>query len=143
MIGVVVAAHGEFAEALIHTAYMVVPASPLVAAVSIHAGENGDAYTQKLERKVSEFLEYGGVLILTDMFGGTPCNIGLTLHQPGKVEVLTGVNLPMLIRAVQLSEHSEDLASMAREVREAGSRSITVASDVLTPVVEKTKEPRP
>ena len=72
------------------------------------------------------------MLVLTDMFGGTPSNVGLTLHQAGRVEVLTGANLPMLIKALQLSVKDLDLASAARQVRESGARAIAVASEVLS-----------
>jgi PTS system mannose-specific IIA component len=79
--------------------------------------------------------------VLTDMFGGTPANVGLTMHQPGRVEVLTGANLPMLIKALQLCHTQVDLAMVAGQVRHSGARAITVASEVLcgspTPIREK------
>jgi PTS system mannose-specific IIA component len=70
------------------------------------------------------------VLLLTDMFGGTPSNLGLSLLEAGRVEVVTGVNLPMLIKLANLPEQSDLLAS-AREMREHGRNAIWVASDLL------------
>ena len=71
-----------------------------------------------------------GVLILTDMFGGTPSNLGLTFLETDKVEVITGVNLPMLIKLASLGQSSQLLA-VAREVRDDGRNAIWVASDLL------------
>jgi PTS system mannose-specific IIA component len=72
----------------------------------------------------------GGVLVLTDMFGGTPSNLGMTFLETDKVEVITGVNLPMLIKLASLSGTS-DLLGAAREMREHGRNAIWVASDLL------------
>ena len=71
-----------------------------------------------------------GVLILTDMFGGTPSNLAMSFLAQGNVEVITGVNLPMLIKLASLSAHS-DLLAAAREIREQGRNAIWVASDLL------------
>jgi PTS system mannose-specific IIA component len=71
-----------------------------------------------------------GVLILTDMFGGTPSNLGLTFLETNRVEIITGVNLPMLIKLAHL-QSSSDLLGVAREMREIGRNAIWVASDLL------------
>ena len=71
-----------------------------------------------------------GVLILTDMFGGTPSNLAMSFLAQGKVEVITGVNLPMLIKLANVSEQA-DLFAAAREIREQGRNAIWVASDLL------------
>jgi PTS system mannose-specific IIA component len=73
-----------------------------------------------------------GVLILTDMFGGTPTNIASTLLDEGKVEIVTGVNLPMLIKLAQMAE-GQSLAAAARQLRETGQGSIYIASELLAP----------
>ena len=75
-----------------------------------------------------------GVIILTDMFGGTPSNISLSLLQEGKVDVLTGVNLPMLLRILGMRE--QDLAQLALEAKNAGIQGIVVAGEVLSRKVE-------
>ena len=132
MIGVVVAAHGELAQALVATARLVVQDPGHVVAVGIESKDDTASYEARLQAAVAEVqTERGGVLVLTDMFGGTPSNVGLTMHQAGKVEVLTGANLPMLIKALQLSRKELDLATAARQVKESGIRAIAVASEVL------------
>jgi PTS system mannose-specific IIA component len=132
MIGVVVAAHGELAQALVATAKLVVQNPGHVVAVGIEAEDDTASYEARLQAAVKAVqTERGGVLVLTDMFGGTPSNVGMTMHQAGKVEVLTGANLPMLIKALQLSSKDLDLATVARQVKESGARAIAVASEVL------------
>jgi len=137
MIGVVVAAHGGLAEALVATAKLVVTQAERVRAVGISASDDSSGYEQRLRRAIAEVQDGGGVLVLTDMFGGSPSNIGMTLHQPGAVEVLTGANLPMLIRALQLAQRGADLDSAAREVKEYGRRAIALATEVLGGAKEK------
>jgi PTS system mannose-specific IIA component len=132
MIGVVVAAHGELAEALVATAKLVVQDPGHVVAVGIESEDDTASYEARLQAAVKAAQrERGGVLVLTDMFGGTPSNVGMTMHQAGMVEVLTGANLPMLIKALQLSSRELDLATVARQVKESGARAIAVASEVL------------
>jgi len=130
MIGVVVVTHGQLASELVNAAEMIVGDLPQFTAVSIgwHEDVNdarGDI-TQAIERVRSD----GGVLLLTDMFGGTPSNLGMTFLEKDRVEVITGVNLPMLIKLAGLPG-SSDLLAVAREMREHGRNAIWVASDLL------------
>jgi mannose PTS system EIIA component len=131
VIGIIVAAHGGLAEALLETARLVVPQGAEARAVGISRQDDSTRYEAKLRAALAEVQSSEGVLMLTDMFGGSPSNISMTLHAPGKVEVLTGANLPMLIRALQLSARGVDLATAARECKEYGRRAITVATEVL------------
>ncbi|MBI5509366.1 MAG: PTS sugar transporter subunit IIA [Deltaproteobacteria bacterium] len=131
MIGIVVAAHGRLAEALVTTARTVVPDLCKIEAVGITEKDDAAGYDIRLHEAVTRVAGERGVLVLTDMFGGTPSNVGLAMHQTGKVEVLTGANLPMLIKAIQLAAKNTDLASTSRQVKEYGQRSIAVASEVL------------
>jgi PTS system mannose-specific IIA component len=85
-----------------------------------------------IEKAIERVKGPEGVLILTDMFGGTPTNIASTFLDPGNVEVVTGVNLPMLIKFVQIGE-GQTLASVARVVKEQGQNSIYIASELLSP----------
>ncbi len=130
MIGIIVAAHGKLAEALVEAALLVVPEARRVHSVEITTRDDSHGFEQRLRAAIDSF-KPGGVLLLTDMFGGTPSNIGLMLHQPGQVEVLTGANLPMLIRALQLTLKEVNLSAAAHEVKEYGARAISVASEVL------------
>ncbi|MEE8409210.1 MAG: hypothetical protein V3T05_06375 [Myxococcota bacterium] len=138
MIGIVVAAHGGLAEALIEAAMVVVQDTGNIVAVGVTDADDAASYERRL-REATEKVNTGvGVLVLTDMFGGTPSNVGLSLHRSGEVEVLTGTNLPMLIKAIQVSTQNVDLSAASRQVRECGERAITVASEVLdgTPVAD-------
>ena len=88
----------------------------------------------QLKSTVKKMDSGNGVIILTDMFGGTPSNISLSLLQEGKVDVLTGVNLPMLLRILGMRE--QDLAQLALEAKNAGIQGIVVAGEVLSRKVE-------
>jgi PTS system mannose-specific IIA component len=129
MIGVVVVTHGQLAAELVNAAETIVGDVPRFAAVSIGWHEDtGDARAD-IEQAIARVKQDGGVLILTDMFGGTPSNLAMTFLGAG-VEVITGVNLPMLIKLAGLTGQA-DLLSAAREMREQGRAAIWVASDLL------------
>jgi PTS system mannose-specific IIA component len=131
MMGIVVAAHGDLAQALVATARMVFAGSGKVEAVAITDRDDAAGYEAKLQAAIAQVSDQNGVLVLTDMFGGTPSNVGMTMHQTGRIEVLTGANLPMLIKAMQLAAKNVDLATASKDVKEYGRRSIAVASQVL------------
>jgi mannose PTS system EIIA component len=130
VIGVVVVTHGQLATELLNAAEMIVGDLPHFAAVSIgwhdEVNDARDDIAQAIERVRGD----AGVLLLTDMFGGTPSNLGLTFLETPRVEVITGVNLPMLIKLASLTG-SGDLLAVAREMREHGRNAIWVASDLL------------
>jgi mannose PTS system EIIA component len=131
VIGIVIASHGLLAESLRKAAVTVLGELDFLTSIAVDSVDNAGAIHEKFQLVVNSVSRPGGVLILTDMFGGTPANIGLTLHDIGKVEVLTGVNLPMVIKAAQLSLANRELHQIATEVRESGIHAITVASDML------------
>lgn len=132
MIGVVIAAHGDLAESLLRTASLVVRDTSHVMAVSIRQEDDTQSYEARFRAAVKRTQEgRSGVLVLTDMFGGTPANIGMMLHEGERVEVLTGVNLPMLIKVLQLMQKEINLSQIARLARESGARAIAIASEVL------------
>ena len=130
MIGVVVVTHGQLATELLNAAEMIVGDLPQFTAVSIgwhdDVSDAGEDIAQAIERVRGE----SGVLLLIDMFGGTPSNLGMTFLEKDRVEVITGVNLPMLIKLAGLS-NSPDLLAVARAMREHGRHAIWVASDLL------------
>ena len=103
----------------------------ILTAVGLTTSASFAEFESSLSSAVKTHASKGRVLILTDMFGGTPSRIGMTLHETGKVEVVTGVSLPMLLKALQLSESDEDLIDVAQKVRKAGERGISVASEIL------------
>jgi PTS system mannose-specific IIA component len=130
VIGVVVVTHGQLANELVNAAEMIVGDLPQFAAVSIGWHDEANDARADISAAIARVQSDAGVLILTDMFGGTPSNLGLTFLEAGRVEVITGVNLPMLIKLASL-RGSQDLRTAAREMREHGRNAIWVASDLL------------
>ncbi len=130
MIGVVVVTHGQLATELLNAAEAIVGDLPRFAAVSIGWHDDTDDAREEIRQAIARLQGEHGVLLLTDMFGGTPSNIGLSFVETERVEVVTGVNLPMLIKLASLRS-SRDLLAVARELRETGRNAIHVASDLL------------
>jgi mannose PTS system EIIA component len=130
MIGVVVVTHGQLARELVSAAETIVGDLPGFAAVSIGWHEDTNDAREEIAQAVGRVDQGQGVLILTDMFGGTPCNLAMTFLAENKIEVITGVNVPMLIKLSGVTEQAELLA-VAREMREHGRHAIWVASDLL------------
>src|SRR5262245_37696589 len=135
MIGGLIVTHGRLAIELLNAAEMIVGELHHVAAVSLGWHDDVDTAAAMIEKALDRVRGPDGVLILTDMFGGTPTNIASTFLDPGNVEVVTGVNLPMLIKLAQVGE-GQSLDSVARLVRENGQNSIYMASDLLAPKKE-------
>jgi PTS system mannose-specific IIA component len=109
---------------------MIVGDLPQFAAVSIGWHDDVEDAREEIRKAIGRVEGPDGVLILTDMFGGTPSNLGLTFLETDRVEVITGVNLPMLIKLSRLQSGS-NLTAAAREMREHGRNAIWVASDLL------------
>ena len=127
MIGIVVVTHGRLAEELVNAARTIVGDIPVIAAVSIGWADDMTIARDDIQRAL-ESVGPGPALILTDMFGGTPTNVSLPFLSPS-AEIVTGVNLPMLIKLSTLREG--DLMEVARVIREQGKGAIYVASEVL------------
>lgn len=130
MIGVVVVTHGQLATELVNAAETIVGELPRFTAVSIGWHEDTEDARSDIAEAIARVDDGSGVLILTDMFGGTPSNLAMTFLAQGHVEVITGVNLPMLIKLVNVPAQS-DLLAVARDMREHGRHAIWVASDLL------------
>jgi PTS system mannose-specific IIA component len=131
MIGVVVVTHGQLATELVNAAETIVGDLPHFAAVSIGWHEDVQDAREAIAAAIGRVRQPSGVLIATDMFGGTPSNLGITFLEEDKVEIVTGVNLPMLIKAASLKD-AASLIDVARSLREHGKNAIWVASDLLT-----------
>jgi mannose PTS system EIIA component len=130
MIGVVVVTHGQLAIELVNAAEMIVGDLPQFTAVSIGWHDEVNDAREDIAQAIGRVRGDTGVLILTDMFGGTPSNLGMTFLEKDRIEVITGVNLPMLIKLASL-QTSQDLLAVAREMREHGRNAIWVASELL------------
>ena len=130
MIGVVVVTHGQLATELVNAAETIVGDLPQFAAVSIGWHDAVELAREEIEQAVARVDSGRGVIVLTDMFGGTPSNLAITFLAEGRVEVITGVNLPMLLKLAGTREVA-DLRDLARHIREDGRTGIWVASDLL------------
>jgi PTS system mannose-specific IIA component len=136
-LGVVVVTHGQLATELVNSAEMIVGDLPHFTAVSIGWHDDVEHAKEEIGRAIARVQGSAGgtdedpvgVLVLTDMFGGTPANLAVTFVSP-QVEIITGVNLPMLIKLARTSKQG-DLLTLAREMREDGRNAIWVASDLL------------
>ena len=126
MIGIVVVTHGRLAEELVNATRAIVGDIPAITAVSIGWSDDMGVANEAIGRAIADV--GGPTLLLTDMFGGTPTNISLPFLSES-VEIVTGVNLPMLIKVTSL--RAGDLAEVARVVRDQGKGAIYVASEVL------------
>src|SRR5437764_8110460 len=128
----VIVTHGQLASEFLAAAEMIVGAVKHIAAVSIGWHDNVEAARDEIERAITRVSEGKGVLILTDMFGGTPTNITSMFLAEGEVEVVTGVNLPMVIKLASQAE-AESLEDVAKRVRDQGREGIYLAGDLLDP----------
>ncbi len=131
MIGALVVTHGHLGRELVAAAEMIVGEISHIRAVTIGWHDDVNDARKDIEKHIAEVEGGKGVVILTDMFGGTPSNIALSFHEPGKVDVVTGVNLPMIIKIANQKE-DQTLDQLARIVRDQGRSSISMASDFLT-----------
>lgn len=123
MIGILIVAHGAFGEALIHCASHVLGKRPLrVRQVGVTVHDDPDAILPQARDLVKQLDEGEGVLVLTDMMGATPANIATRLMDPGRVEVVSGVSLPMLVRA--LTYRSEPLATVTAKAVSGGREGV-------------------
>lgn len=139
MIGIIVAGHGKLADSLVETAKLVVPGANEIVSVALDPNDDSQRFQEQLKGAVLKLGKEDGVLVLTDMFGGTPSNVGMTLHSAGKVEMLTGANLPMLIKALTICQNETDLRKVAQTIKLAGQSAIAIASEVLA-VDDKVEE---
>jgi PTS system mannose-specific IIA component len=131
MIGMVLVTHGRLAAEFIAALEHVVGAQKQVAAICIGAEDDMEARRQDILRRISEVDTGDGVVLLTDMFGGTPSNLAISVMDRPQVEVVAGVNLPMLIKLASLRQN-EGLQRSVSGAQEAGRKYINVASQLLS-----------
>ncbi|MGI8835770.1 MAG: PTS sugar transporter subunit IIA [Pyrinomonadaceae bacterium] len=131
----VIVTHGHLAGELLAAAEMIVGPISFITAVSIGWHDDVDAARDEVQRAITRVSQGAGVLLLTDMFGGTPTNIASMFLEDGNIEVVTGVNLPMVIKLAS-HEGSGSLIETARRVSELGRQGIYLAGDLLAPPVK-------
>ncbi len=132
MIGIIVISHGNFADELISAVNFVLSSKPAIKMVGMNLDTSidFDAFKKELKRTIKKVDKGNGVLLVTDMFGGTPSNISLTFLEEDKVEVISGVNLPMLIKLATISEDTS-LSDSVEIAEKAGRDNIIVASKLI------------
>ena len=131
MIGIVVVAHGNLAGEFVKTAQMIAGGDiPGLFAVEITPDESSQDVAKKLQNGISAVNEGDGVIILTDMFGGTPSNVALSFLETGKIEVVSGVNLPMLLQLIE-ERRRTDFEKFGKMLQKSGREHISLASDLL------------
>jgi PTS system mannose-specific IIA component len=130
VIGVVVVTHGQLANELVNAAEMIVGDLPQFTAVSIGWHDDVNDAREDIAQAIERVKGDEGVLLLTDMFGGTPSNLAMTFLEVDRLEVITGVNLPMLIKLAG-ARKGTNLLAVAKDMREHGRNAIWVASDFL------------
>ena len=131
MIGIVIVTHCQLGEALIGAAEFIIGSRPeSLESVSIDLNENAEKLRNKISQGIKNVKGQEGVLILTDMFGGTPSNLSYSFLEEGRIEVLSGVNLPILIQAASMRKKMK-LDELAANLESFGKKSISLASGIL------------
>ena len=131
MIGMVLVTHGRLADELVAALEHVVGPQPNVSTVCIGPEDDMEQRRRDILESVGKVDDGAGVVVLTDMFGGTPSNLAISIMDKAKVEVIAGVNLPMLIKLASVHHH-ETLADAVASAQEAGRKYINVASRLLS-----------
>ena len=129
MLGIVLVAHNDLARSIKQVAEHVVGPLPDVECISVFPEDDVELKRQEIQNAIHKVMGEKGVVLLTDMFGGTPSNLAISLMEEGKVEVISGMNLPMLVKL--LRTRKKDIEEAVRAAKESGRHYIMVASDLL------------
>jgi mannose PTS system EIIA component len=130
MIGGIIVSHGKLAEELLNALTIILGEAVNIEAISIGWYDDVEESKRKINKSLKRVDQKNGVLIFTDMFGGTPSNLSFSFMKDGQVEIITGVNLPMLIKFVSL-QRSNNLKEVAKKVVEQGKKNIHLAGALL------------
>ncbi|MEO8347744.1 MAG: PTS fructose transporter subunit IIA [Acidobacteriota bacterium] len=131
MIGILIVTHGRLAEELKAAALTIQPGIEQIVAVALDWSEVGDDASARIAEGLEAADLGDGAVILTDMFGGTPTNLTLPFLKRDRIEIVTGVNLPMLLKCAALQKSGKPVVEIAHVAKDRGQRSIYVASDLL------------
>ena len=131
MIGIIIVTYGNLALELKSAMEHILGIQKNIEIISIKPDDDLEIKKSALEESIKKVDEENGVIILTDMFGGTPSNLAISLLKIGKIEIISGVNLPMLIKLVGLRD-SNDLQKVATESKESAQKYISIASEILS-----------
>jgi len=130
MIGGIIVSHGKLAEEILNALTIILGEAPNIEAISIGWYDDVEDSKRKIRQSLKRVEQKNGVVIFTDMFGGTPSNLSFSFLKDNQVEIITGVNLPMLIKFVSL-QRSNNLKAVAKKVVEQGKKNIHLASALL------------
>lgn len=130
MIGGIIVSHGNLAEELLNALTIILGEAPNIESISIGWYDDVEDSKKKINLSLKRVDQKNGIIIFTDMFGGTPSNLSFGFLKDNQVEIITGVNLPMLIKFVSL-QRSNDLKDVARKVIEQGKKNIHLVSALL------------
>ena len=131
LIGALIVTHGNLANELLKAAQQIEADVAGIEAVPLEWSDSVDDAREKIRVAVEALAHKNGIIIFTDMFGGTPSNLSLSFLEEGRVEIVTGVNLPMIVKFAMVKEESKDVSTLAHIISEKGSKAIRVASDLL------------
>ena len=131
MIGGIIVSHGKLAEELLNALTIILGEVLNIEAISIGWYDDVEESKKKINRSLKKVSQKNGVVIFTDMFGGTPSNLSFSFLKDNQVEIITGVNLPMLIKFASL-QRSNNLKEVAKKVEEQGKKNIHLASALLS-----------
>jgi len=131
MIGIIIVTHGNLALELKSAMEHILGIQKNIEIISIKPDDDLEIKKSALEESIKKVDEENGVIILTDMFGGIPSNLAISLLKIGKIEIISGVNLPMLIKLIGLRD-SNDLQKVATESKESAQKYISIASEILS-----------
>jgi PTS system mannose-specific IIA component len=132
LIGALIVTHGNLAHELLNAAHQIEADTTAIEAVSLEWNESVDESRRKIGEALARVGAGRDVIIFTDMFGGTPSNISLSFLEKGRVEIVTGVNLPMIVKFASVKQEAKDVVTLAHLISEKGSKAIRVASEFLT-----------
>lgn len=130
MIGVAILTHGSLGVELLKTSEMIIGKQDMVDILSVQNGSSLNELANLLE-KIKQKYSDSGLLILTDMFGGSPSNIAMAFLESGKVEVLTGVNLPMMIKVLSARQDVKSLEELAKKAQNTAKESVIIAGELI------------
>ena len=131
MIGIIIVTHGNLALELKSAMEHILGVQKNIEIICISSDDDLDERKNDIEGSIKKIDNNNGILMLTDMFGGTPSNLAVSFLKTGKIEIISGVNLPMLVKLIGLRD-SNDLSGVAQETKDSAQKYISIASEILS-----------
>jgi PTS system mannose-specific IIA component len=131
MIGIIIITHGNLALELKSAMEHILGVQKNIEIICISSDDDLDERKNDIENSIKKIDNNNGILMLTDMFGGTPSNLAVSFLKTGKIEIISGVNLPMLVKLIGLRD-SNDLSGVAQETKDSAQKYISIASEILS-----------